>query len=143
MSVVVSAAVHGPGVPTADAKGRRGPLPLPVAVRQEPEVALADPAFTALPGATADYGRLGGAVYRIEKPDQWNGRLLLYMHGFENFDAEASTTAPDFRRWLIEHGYAWGASSFSTTAQIPVRSADETAALWDFFVRMYAVPARS
>src|SRR3977135_3162643 len=55
---------------------RARPLPPPVMVRPEPDgVTLADPAFKALPGATADFGRLGGAVYQIEVPDRWNGRL--------------------------------------------------------------------
>jgi pimeloyl-ACP methyl ester carboxylesterase len=101
---------------------------------------LADPAFEALPGATADFGRLGGAVYQIEMPDDWNGRLVLHMHGFEEFAPEASVTSPDFRRYLIGHGYAWGASSFSSTSFIPGRSTDETAALWDYFVGKYGRP---
>jgi pimeloyl-ACP methyl ester carboxylesterase len=127
----------------AAAKGEE-PLPPPVEVRPEPDgVTLADPAFEALPGATADFGRLGGAVYQIEVPDDWNGRLVLYMHGFEEFAPEAQVTALDFRRYLIEHGYAWGASSFSSTSLIPGRSADETAALWDYFARTYGRPTRS
>jgi pimeloyl-ACP methyl ester carboxylesterase len=129
--------------PVTEAAAKTGGLPPPVEVRQEPEVGLADPAFTALPGATADFGRLGGAVYQIEMPDDWNGRLVLYMHGFENFGPEAAPTAPDFRRYLVGHGYAWGASSFSSTSFIPVRSADETAALWDFFAQKYGRPKRS
>jgi pimeloyl-ACP methyl ester carboxylesterase len=126
-----------------DESGNRAerPLPSPVPVRQEPEgVTLEDPAFEALPGATADFGRLGGAVYQIEMPDDWNGRLVLYMHGFEDFRPEAGVSAPDFRTYLIINGYAWGASSFSSTALIPGRSADETAALWDFFVSKYGRP---
>jgi hypothetical protein len=120
------------------------PLPPPVMVRPEPDgVTLADPAFKALPGARADFGRLGGAVYQIEVPDRWNGRLLLFMHGFEEFASEAHVSAPDERRYLIAQGYAWGASSFSSTSLIPGRSADETAALWDFFARKYGRPARS
>jgi hypothetical protein len=58
----------------------------------------------------ADFGRLGGAVYRIEIPRR-NGRLVLFMHGFEEFGPEADVTAPDFRRYLIARGYAWGAPS--------------------------------
>jgi hypothetical protein len=119
---------------------RDRPLPPPVSVRDRPEAALADPAFEPLPGARADAGRLGGAVYRIEVPEDWNGRLLLWMHGFEEFEAEAEVTAPDFRRFLIGQGFAWGASSFSSTSLIPGRAADETAALWDHFVRRHGRP---
>jgi pimeloyl-ACP methyl ester carboxylesterase len=118
------------------------PLPSPVAYRQDPDgITLADPAFEPLPGARAEFGRLGGAVYQIEMPDDWNGRLVLQMHGFENLGPEARATAPDFRRYLIGHGYAWAASSFSSTSSIPGRSADETAALWDYFARKYGRPA--
>jgi pimeloyl-ACP methyl ester carboxylesterase len=112
-----------------------------VAFRQEPEgVTLADPSFEALPGARADFGRLGGAVYQIEVPDNWNGRLVLEMHGFEELRPEASVSPPDLRTYLILHGYAWGASSFSSTSSIPGRAADETAALWDYFTQKYGRP---
>ena len=65
------------------------------------------------------------------------------MHGFEELGPEAHVTAPDIRRYLIDHGYAWGASSFSSTSLIPGRSTDETAALWDYFARKYGRPART
>ncbi|MBI5288865.1 MAG: hypothetical protein HY873_07825 [Chloroflexi bacterium] len=128
----------------APARGTPTPRAIPssVAIRSEPEgISLADPAFEALPGATADYGRLGGTVYRIEMPDEWNGRVVLYMHGFEELRSEARVSAPDFRRYLIGNGYAWGASSFSSTSLIPGRAADETAALWDLFVQKHGRPA--
>jgi dienelactone hydrolase len=124
--------------------GSARPLPPPVEVRQEPQgIALGGPAFEAMPGATADFGLLGGAVYQIEMPDDWNGRLVLFMHGYEELAAEANVGPPDFRAYLILHGYAWGASSFSSTSSIPGRAADETAALWDFFARKYGRPERS
>ena len=44
------------------------------------------------------------------------------------------------RQWLIAHGYAWGASSFSSTSLIPGTAADETAALWDHFVAEHGRP---
>src|SRR5262249_28052068 len=43
----------------------------------------------------------------------------------------------------IDQGYAWGASSFSSTSLIPGRAADETAALWDLFARRYGRPLRT
>src|SRR5439155_19433819 len=80
------------------------PVPAPVAFRQEPVgVTLVDPAFEALPGARADFGRLGGAVYQIEVPEKWNRRLVLFMHGWEELRPEAHVSAPDIRTDLILH----------------------------------------
>src|SRR5437867_1786715 len=79
------------------------PLPPRVRVPARPQgVTLGDPAFEALRGARADFGRLGGTVYEIEMPTHWNGRLVLFMHGFEEVGAEAHVTAPDIRRYLID-----------------------------------------
>jgi pimeloyl-ACP methyl ester carboxylesterase len=130
--------------PSATTSAKERPLPTPVQVRQEPEgVTLADPAFKPRLGARADFGRLGGAVYQIEVPPKWNGRLVLFMHGYEELRPEAGVSAPDIRGYLIGHGYAWGASSFSSTSQIPGRAADETAALWDYFAQKYGRPTRT
>jgi pimeloyl-ACP methyl ester carboxylesterase len=136
--VVVTVAAIG-----APAGAGERPLPPPVEVRQEAEVALGHPAFEPLPGARADFGRLGGAVYQIEIPDNWNGRLVLDMHGYGELAAETRVSPPDFRRYLITHGIAWGASSFSSTSLIPGRAADETAAVWDHFVRTHGRPERT
>ena len=66
-----------------------------VEVRSRPEgVTLADPAFTALRGAKADFGRLGGAVYEVEMPARWNGRLVLFMHGFEELGPGRTSPRP-------------------------------------------------
>ncbi len=120
------------------------PMPTPVAFSPEPQgVTLADPAFAALPGATAHYGRLGGTVYQIEMPDNWNGRLVLYMHGFQGLGQTARVEQPSIRDYLIRNGFAWGASSFSSTSLIPGRAADETAALWDLFVRQFSRPSQT
>jgi pimeloyl-ACP methyl ester carboxylesterase len=128
----------------ATTTAEKGPLPPPVQVRPEPEGAtLGDPAFQPLPGARADFGRLGGAVYQIEVPAKWNGRLVLHMHGFTDFAPQAEVSPPDIRRYLIGHGYAWGASSFSSTSLIPGRAADETAALWDHFASRFGRPTRT
>jgi hypothetical protein len=119
-------------------------LPPPVQVRPEPQgVTLDDPAFEPLAGARADFGRLGGSVYEIEVPARWNGRLVLFMHGFGEFAESAGVSPPAIRRYLIGQGFAWGASSFSSTSLIPGRAADETAAVWDLFARRYGRPTRT
>ena len=120
---------------------RDQPPPEPVPYRDEPEgVTLADPELEALPGATVNTGRLGGAVYQIEVPDDWNGGLVMWMHGYGELAPEATVAPPDFRRYLVAHGYAWAASSYSSTSFIPQRGAEETAALWDHVVREHGRP---
>jgi pimeloyl-ACP methyl ester carboxylesterase len=142
--VVGAVACSGDGRGDGESGEERG-LPGRVEVAEEPEgtTVLADPAFEGLVGAKAEFGQLGGAVYRIEVPDEWNGRLVLWMHGFEDFDGEASASNPDIRAYLIAQGYAWAGSSFSSTAWIPGRAADETAALWDHFARTHGRPDRT
>ena len=75
-----------------------------------PEVA----AFDALPGVADTYrwiGNLDGAAYRIEVPKQgWNGSLLMWARGYTGEDLAVGT--PIFRRYLIDHGYAWASSSY-------------------------------
>ena len=139
--VVVSAACSGSD---EDEPESGSPLPEPVPYRDEPEgITLADPALDPLPGATVDTGRLGGAVYQIEIPDDWNGGLVMWMHGYGELAPEGNAAPPDFRRYLIASGYAWAASSYSSTSFIPQRGADETAALWDLFAREHGRPDRS
>ncbi len=141
-----SSSPDGPSSAAADAPRARSPLrdrplPEPVPYRDAPEgITLADPAFEPLPGADAHFGRLGGAVYQIEVPHAWNGGLVMWMHGFGELGPEATVAPPDFRRYLVAHGYAWAASSYSSTSLIPQRGADETAALWDHFAREHGRP---
>src|SRR6476661_3767593 len=86
------------GGPGGDRAGAR-PLPPPVQVRPEPAgVALGDPAFRPLPGARAEFGRLGGSVYQVEVPERWNGRLVLYLHGYGELGPTAEVSPPGIRR---------------------------------------------
>jgi len=76
------------------------------------------PTFTALAGATAYHGTYQGiqgeAGYRIEVPDNWNGVLVMYAHGFRGNGDELSVGTPGrLRTHLIASGYAWAASSYS------------------------------
>jgi acetyl esterase/lipase len=68
--------------------------------------------FTALPGATAQWGVIGGAGYRIEVPDNWNGELVMWAHGFAGTGLELEVDNHPLRALLIPLGYAWAASSY-------------------------------
>jgi pimeloyl-ACP methyl ester carboxylesterase len=94
---------------------------------------FSDPAFTALPGARAIYGRLGGALYEIEVPDRWNGELVMYAHGFNGFEPFLIVSPPPLRQYFIQQGFAWAASSFSDNGYDPQSGVDDTLALLNYF----------
>ncbi len=58
--------------------------------------------------------RPNGAGYRIEVPETWNGRLVMYAHGYRGEGPELTVSNPSIRQWLLDNGYAWAASSYST-----------------------------
>jgi hypothetical protein len=107
------------------------PTPAPVAEETRPQdsrksFAPADPAaatFPAMAAAAGDVidmattsrwsGVLGGAQYRVEVPANWNGKLVMYAHGFAGNGDVLGVSNPSIRRYLIQNGYAWGASSYS------------------------------
>jgi pimeloyl-ACP methyl ester carboxylesterase len=101
---------------------------------------LSDPSFKPLEGAEAFFDELGGTVYAIEMPDDWNGRLVLWAHGFRGLDPELVVDMPPIREYLIENGYAWAASSYSANGFVPFEGAHETAALHDFFIQEFGQP---
>ena len=56
----------------------------------------------------------GGASYQIEVPRNWNGKLVMYAHGYRGEGAALTVGAPAIRKYLVDNGYAWAASSYST-----------------------------
>jgi hypothetical protein len=85
--------------------------------------------FAALPDATAYWGVHAGAGYRIEVPNQWNGDLVMYAHGFRGTNPQLTVSNPSIRAHLISRGYAWAASSYSANNYVPGIGAKDTHAL--------------
>ena len=79
--------------------------------------APANAVFNALPDASTRTDRwsgvLGTAPYRIEVPEKWNGRLVLYAHGYAGVGNTLTVQDPPIRRFLTDNGYAWAASAYS------------------------------
>lgn len=81
--------------------------------------------FAAMAPATGDVvdmsttnrwaGVLDGAGYRVEVPANWNGKLVMYAHGYRGVGANLFIfdSEPSIRRYLVQNGYAWAASSYS------------------------------
>jgi pimeloyl-ACP methyl ester carboxylesterase len=93
-----------------------------------------------LPGSRAYFGELNAGVYRIEIPDAWNHRLVVYMRGSQMYEDEISAEAPRLREYLIANGYAWASTSYDTSLEIYGAAADQAAALWDHFAKRFGRP---
>jgi hypothetical protein len=104
---------------------------------------IADPAFQPLAGARALYGTLAGAAYEIEVPDNWNGDLVLYEHGFTGSDPVLFVQMPPLREYLVAQGFAWAASSFSAPGYNPDVGLQDTLALRADFVAQVGMPQRT
>jgi pimeloyl-ACP methyl ester carboxylesterase len=125
--------------PSARSDGEAAPVAVatPGAKRQW---VIADPAFEALPGARALYGVLDGAAYQIEVPENWNGSLVLYAHGFQGFGSVLSVSPPPLREHFIAYGHAWAASSYRENGYVPGIGVEDTLALRDLFIRKVGQP---
>jgi pimeloyl-ACP methyl ester carboxylesterase len=101
--------------------------------------------FDALPGTntTRYWGVHGGAGYRIEVPDNWNGDLVLYAHGFRGTGLELTVSDPRIRQYLVTHGYAWAASSYRTNGYDVRQGVKDTHALGEFFTGLVGHPRRT
>ncbi|WP_225984483.1 alpha/beta hydrolase family protein [Noviherbaspirillum aerium] len=89
--------------------------------------------FGPLAGAAVETDRwagvLNGSGYRIEVPRNWNGRLVMYAHGYEGLDPGLKVSDIPIRRHLIENGYAWAASTFSKNGYDVRAGVEDTNAL--------------
>jgi hypothetical protein len=130
-AIAASIAPHRPA-----AMGKPGVTPVPCPTQ---EWQYSDPAFEALAGAKAFFGRYDGGLYRIEIPDRWNGELALYAHGFvSNAGANGSMLRVQnhsIRAHLIAGGFAWAASSYRCNGYVPGQGLLDTMALVDLFTK--------
>jgi hypothetical protein len=109
--------------------------------------------FTAMAAATGDTvdvsttsrwaGVLGGAAYQVEVPANWNGKLVMYAHGFRGNGNTLTVDAPSIRRYLIQNGYAWAASSYSKNYYDVRAGVEDTNALALEFVAIAAKNSRT
>jgi pimeloyl-ACP methyl ester carboxylesterase len=101
--------------------------------------------FDALPGTstTRHWGVHKSAGFRIEVPDSWNGDLVLYAHGFRGADLELTVSNPRIREYLVTHGYAWAASSYSKNGYDVRQGVADTHALGALFRGLVGHPRRT
>ncbi|WP_420450587.1 hypothetical protein [Ilumatobacter sp.] len=64
-------------------------------------------------------GEIAGAAYIAHVPDDWNGDLLIWAHGYRGEGPELTVDAPPQYEFLSEEGYAWAASSYRRNSYDP------------------------
>src|SRR3989454_2617882 len=101
--------------------------------------------FAALAGTstTRSWGVHDGAGYRIEVPDNWNGDLVLYAHGFRGNGLELTVSNPVIRQSLVTNGFAWAASSYAKNGYDVKAGVQDTHALTSLFNALVGVPRRT
>ena len=90
-------------------------------------------------------GRIGpGALYSLHRPDNWNGDLILYAHGYT--PPQAPISLPDIselRDQLLGLGYGVALSSYSENGYALKDGAQRTQQLRGLFVSRFGVPHRT
>ena len=111
---------------------------------------LQDPVFDPIPGARVDYGEIDGAGYRIELPDQWNGELLLWAHGFRGLNDEGTgysdrLTFDDIpaRDVIIGQGFGWATSTYRANGYVPGVGVDDLLRVKDRVAELARPPSRT
>lgn len=146
---VVAASPPPPSASSIPAAPAASTADSPVIRLQESRTFTLDPAhlpFEPMPGVTAEtdrwQGALNGAGYRVEVPKNWNGQLVLYAHGYEGLDPVLKVSDIPIRRYLVENGYAWAASSYSKNAYDVRTGIEDTNALALAFTAIAALNNR-
>ena len=101
--------------------------------------------FDAIPGIETEraWGVHNNAGYRIEVPANWNGRLVIWAHGYRGTGLELTVDDHPLRQFLVANGYAWAASSYSKNAYDPSQGAKDSHALAQFFNGRFGKPAKT
>lgn len=95
--------------------------------------------------AGAETGEIAGAPFRIERPADWNGDLVVYLHGYEpqGGPRDKVTEQGDFDRWLLGQGYAVARSSYSSQGWAVAEALGDTETVRARFVERHGAPRRS
>lgn len=97
----------------------------------------------AKPGAST--GSIEGAPFRIAIPQNWNGDLVLYLHGYESSGRErqAQMSGGRMENWLLSRGYAMAQSAYSTQGWAVAEALVDNERLRQHFIDSYGEPRRT
>ena len=86
-------------------------------------------------------GEIGpGAKYVIDVPADWNGDLVLWLHGYTPPNAPVALPNVGLRDFLLQRGYAVAASSFSENGYVVAEGARQSHQLLGIFSANFGQP---
>ena len=90
-------------------------------------------------------GLIGKAAWVIDVPDDWNGTLFLYSHGYVSPGAyfQAASAPPgEAMHWLLNQHFALAGSAYSSTGWALEDAFKDQIALLDYFSERVGKPTR-
>ncbi len=96
-------------------------------------------------GAVHVEGDIGpGARYSLDRPADWNGDLVLYLHGYTNPAAPVALPGNEaIRNRLLQEGFAVAASSYSENGYAVPQAMRQTHQLRGLFISRVGAPKRT
>ena len=86
-------------------------------------------------------GSINGAAFRIDVPDNWNGGLVVYCHGYSPVPGKFNEKAlPDVFQVFVDQGYAFSQSGYAAGGWAVQEAAVDTESLRRYFVTKYGAP---
>jgi len=93
-----------------------------------------------------DSGSINGAAYKILFPEKWDGKLLMYAHGYAFMGSPLQSQDPEFKNKMnifLEHGFAVAASDYAYQGFALAQGVDDTEALRKHFIKKYGQPEQT
>lgn len=100
--------------------------------------------FAAWGAPAVELGEINGAAYRIDVPENWNGELVIYCHGYAGQPGKFKNEAPNaLMRGFLEKGYAMAQSGYSAGGWAVAEAVTDTESLRRYFGGKYSVPKKT
>ena len=99
-------------------------------------------ALSASADVKTEEGEMDGAPFRILMPDEWNGRLVLFAHGYSGTTQLGRRGVP-LENYAVKNGYAMAYSGYNETGWAVGAGVACTEGLRRYFVSKYGDPERT
>lgn len=93
-----------------------------------------------------DSGAIGTTAYKVLIPGNWEGKLLMYAHGYAFMGSALQSQDSEFANRMkvfLDRGFAVAASDYAYQGFALPQGVDDTEALRQFFIEKYGAPKQT